>query len=264
MAKRIIKFDANLAAAFLLGIGTCLLLLICLSTPITEASQLFRLLATIEGVQREVEFGLWGYCILPIAWEESEVVQGCSGPTLGLEIDSNILKALHADPSLLGILHKQLTWSFVLYPIATALTFLTCVLQLGLYLSKKRPFLIDAKSGRTLTRSFIFGSAAMFTALIASALQIFIVGKAKLCVTSYRTMYDDIFLYWGNLVWLTVVGTIIHFANLILLFAMRLNVAKADHDEHKAERRQYLKRINEISDHDLINPPLPRTLPPPR
>ncbi|EAU90424.2 hypothetical protein CC1G_00808 [Coprinopsis cinerea okayama7 len=108
---------------------------------------------------------------------------------------------------------------------------------------------------------------AAFVAIVATALQITVVGKAKLKVTSIRESYGNIYLEWGNLLWLTVVATVIHFINLVNLFTMRLRLARIKLEKRRARRRKHHQhlRINDVSEKELINPPLPACLlPPPR
>ncbi|KAG2011908.1 hypothetical protein CC2G_011976 [Coprinopsis cinerea AmutBmut pab1-1] len=270
MAKPVSKLflDPNLATAVLLGIATLLLLLISLSVPVVQSGQLFRLLAVLDGTKRYVHFGLWGYCIPSFIKTQPNVIEGCSKSMFGITIDSNVLNALQTNPALRSVLNKHLTSSFIMYPIATLLTLITCGLQSCLFISKYRStFWPDARRSKTLTRIFTLSSIAAFVAIVATALQITVVGKAKLKVTSIRESYGNIYLEWGNLLWLTVVATVIHFINLVNLFTMRLRLARIKLEKRRARRRKHHQhlRINDVSEKELINPPLPACLlPPPR
>ncbi|KAH6915825.1 hypothetical protein BKA70DRAFT_470932 [Coprinopsis sp. MPI-PUGE-AT-0042] len=262
MAKRLLQnLNPHVLAAIVLGAATILFLLISISAPVVEGNQLFRLTTVVNretGLKRYVNYGLWGYCIPHIPVSEPSVTEGCRR-MFDLEIDDNVISALHTNTNLRSLLHEHITRSFVLYPLATVLTFLTCCGQLWMYFGMRQSGRVSLKAQtRTLGRLFAFGSFAMLVALVSSTLLLVVIAKAKLRVGDLRETYGNIYLEWGNLVWLTVFGTIIHFANLATLFVLRLSLAQMEREsmnnrDRRKRRHQHLRMHEETP----INQPLP-------
>lgn len=62
----IVNTQTSIVPVFFLGFGTIFLVLSSVSAPLVDSVRLFRLVASVGGAKRYVDFGVWGYCVAPL------------------------------------------------------------------------------------------------------------------------------------------------------------------------------------------------------
>ncbi len=60
------KAEPVAVVVFLTGLATILLLLSTFSMPFIKSVYAFRIKAVVNGIRRYVDFGAFGYCVVPI------------------------------------------------------------------------------------------------------------------------------------------------------------------------------------------------------
>lgn len=62
----IVNRETSVVPVVFLGLATLFLVLSSVSAPLVDSVRLFRIHANISGARRYVDFGIWGYCVVPI------------------------------------------------------------------------------------------------------------------------------------------------------------------------------------------------------
>ncbi|KAF8892207.1 hypothetical protein BD779DRAFT_98611 [Infundibulicybe gibba] len=224
------KGDLRAGLLFIIGIASFLLLLASTSAPLIDGVRLFRLSSRIgQGVKRNVDVGIWGYCIVPISGFpgfDPAVVDGCSKGKLGFAIDGAVANALQA-PKLVGALTKAQTTPLILCPIVTGLTTFLFFISVAAQLSKKlhlgSPMGVRTSAAvLTLSGVTTLATAAVFIVCVNAA------ATAKNRVTQIGNAGGTVKLKWGNLIWLTVAALVLHIISFIIMCTM--------HKERKEKR----------------------------
>ncbi|CAA7269233.1 unnamed protein product [Cyclocybe aegerita] len=235
------KADSNLAAAVLLGAATLMLLFTCISSPVVASMRTYRLSYWQTGAVRYVDVGLWGYCVEPIRLLgyssftfDANVVEGCSKTRVRFSLDSIVAAALDA-PGLDGLYSRAHTGLLVLYPIVTALSAFSCVLQSTIHLSNRTRSMQIGVSARGVTWIFCYNAFTTLLVLVAFLVQISVIATAKVRVNNIRRTDSSLSFYWGNTIWLTVVAIVCHLIDLGVLYSMRKALLQQERD-HAAEQ----------------------------
>ncbi|TFK54993.1 pali-domain-containing protein [Heliocybe sulcata] len=195
---------ALLFSAFLL------LLLVSLSTPIIKTIYIFRLYANVAVTAFNVSadghsnarFGVWGYCVdaitVSILGQTETTPAGCTPRHLGYNLNGiigNILQSRGFNPK---VISTALTAVLVLHPIACGLTFLALLTSLALL----RPGTARGASILTL----IFGILATLVTTAAFLIDVIMVAVVRTKV--HNETDGDIWLTFGNAIWMTLGATI--------------------------------------------------------
>lgn len=248
----------NLAVVILLAIGTLLMVITSISAPILSSVKMFRLTSNVNGIRRYVDVGLWGYCVVPVRSSiliEATPGGGCSKPIVGFVLNSAVANVLQTPP-LDSVLSKSHTSSLVIFPIATVITFLSCILQAKICFSRKANI-------NTVTLVFVSSSISTLLCLISLMLQISVVAVANARVYAISDSSNESLQFsWGGTIWLTAIAIVVDLINLVFLYSMRLRLARIEAQaEQPLSSRHYSftqatqEQENKTTD---LGPPRPR------
>ncbi|KAF9466141.1 hypothetical protein BDZ94DRAFT_1306519 [Collybia nuda] len=220
----IVNRETSVVPVVFLGLATLFLILSCVSAPLLDGVRLFRVYANISGTRRYVDFGIWGYCIVPIRGLrgfDPNVTEGCSSAKLGYTIGEVVTKALRTSGELQDALLGAHTSALVLFPIATIYTAFTLLVSTVIWLSLRLPK--GGPSIGTINLNSIVAIAGLgtliTTATFAIALSVMVTVKSK--VSEIRHSQGNLELKWDSVIWLSAFAAGAHFYNLIFVNAMR-------------------------------------------
>ncbi|KAF8075133.1 hypothetical protein FPV67DRAFT_616575 [Lyophyllum atratum] len=227
----IINAQTSAIPAVLLGLGTVCLLLSCLSAPIIDGVQVFRLIANIGGANQYVDVGIWGHCVVHIRGLVGfgrTATGECSRVKYGFTLDGVVTAALHAPETLQTVLHKGHTMALIVYPIATLFTLLSFMMLLALWLSMRYPKQGSTIGVKSATAVLVFNIFSTLLSFLAFFLVIAVVTMVKSKVGKINQT-RNLRLKWGNVAWLTGIACIGHIYTWIFLHAIRKQAQKMKH-----------------------------------
>ncbi|KIY64240.1 pali-domain-containing protein [Cylindrobasidium torrendii FP15055 ss-10] len=198
---------APLFTSFSVFSAFLLLLLVSVSTPITQSIRLFTISTRTENsnifsssVSGSAHFGVWGYCVeaiqVSIAGADFNTDSGCSEPKLGYTFDKTLAEALQVD-EYTDLISRTTVAALVLHPIACGLAFLTLVLSLFMF---RRG---DNNTARL--PSFLTLAVGTLTALVTTAVFLIDVIVVAVLRNKVRDETDGtLTATWGNAVWMVL------------------------------------------------------------
>jgi len=196
-----------------------LLLLVTLSVPIIKSIYLFRIGADVSvgtgsffsaSAQSAVDFGVFGWCSLPIVLKESVLTQKeparCSGKHLGYTINPTIEQILNTIDAkdLVDVIDKALTIVLVLHPIACGLTFIALLFTLYTSLRPQS----QSSSGR-ISYAIASGSGILAATLTSLIFIIDLIFAAIVKSKIHKDTSGKAYASYGNAEWLVLVAAIL-------------------------------------------------------